>query len=86
MEADFIDELSKVDLVANLKLEADEKDELGPIVDTPFRSRCYTWPRQCLQGCLKNLLQSEKWEIVEQLKSFEICLFKKPVLPTSFDC
>ena len=50
MEADFIDELSKVDLVANLKLEADEKDELGPIVDTPFRSRCYTWPRQCLQG------------------------------------
>ena len=31
------------------KLE-DEKDELGPIVDTPFRVRCYTWPRLCLQG------------------------------------
>ena len=28
----------------------DEEDELGPIVDTPFRARCYTWPRQYLQG------------------------------------
>ena len=38
-----------------IKLEQDEKDELGPIVDTPFRVRCYTWPRhqQCMQGHFK---------------------------------
>ena len=33
----------------DVKLEDDEEDELGPIVDTPFRARCYTWPRQYLQ-------------------------------------
>ena len=35
-----------------IKMEADEKDELGPIPDTgpTFRTRCYTWPRQYLQG------------------------------------
>ena len=33
----------------DVKLEYDEEDELGPIVDTPFRARCYTWPRQYLQ-------------------------------------
>ena len=33
-----------------VKLELEgEEDELGPIVDTPFRARCYTWPRQYLQ-------------------------------------
>ena len=38
-----------------IKLEQDEKDELGPIVDTPFRVRCYTWPRhhQCMLGHFK---------------------------------
>ena len=35
-----------------IKMEADEKDELGPIPNTSstFRTRCYTWPRQYLEG------------------------------------
>ena len=35
-----------------IKMEADEKDELGPILDSgpTFRTRCYTWPRQYLEG------------------------------------
>ena len=35
-----------------IKMEADEKDELGPILNSgsTFRTRCYTWPRQYLEG------------------------------------
>ena len=35
-----------------IKMEADEKDELGPIPNSgsTFRTRCYTWPRQYLEG------------------------------------
>ena len=40
-----------------IKMEdtSDEKDELGPIPDTgpTFRTRCYTWPRQYLEGHLE---------------------------------
>ena len=35
--------------------ENEKKDELGPILDsTPFRARCYTWPRH-LEGQKKLL-------------------------------
>ena len=55
---EYIDEVSDKVVVDDsnlIKLEQDEKDELGPIVDTPFRVRCYTWPRhhQCMQGHFK---------------------------------
>ena len=55
---EYIDEVSDKVVVEDsnlIKLEQDEKDELGPIVDTPFRVRCYTWPRhhQCMQGHFK---------------------------------
>ena len=39
---------NSADYEVKLELEGEE-DELGPIVDTPFRARCYTWPRQYLQ-------------------------------------
>jgi hypothetical protein len=34
----------------------DEKDDdlLGPIIETPFRTRCYTWPRH-LHGLSQKL-------------------------------
>ena len=45
-----------------IKMEdtSDEKDELGPIPDTgpTFRTRCYTWPRQYLEGHLEKTQKS----------------------------
>lgn len=37
---------------STIKEKEEKDDELGPILPTatPFRARCYTWPRQYLEG------------------------------------